>query len=97
MGGDMLLEATLGDSSLHGGFDAARQERVGGDEFARSASGGKEPGRMTMGAPVGAEQGEQRRGEGKVAVLAAFAVLTMDDHASAVDLGNTEVDAFATA
>ena len=97
MDGDMFLEATLGDSSLHGGLDTARQERVGGDELARPASGGKEPGGMTMSKPVGAEQGEQGRGERDEAVLAALAVLDMDDHASTVDLGDAQVDAFTEA
>ena len=78
MDGDMLLEATLADSRLHSGLDTARQERVGGEELVRPASGRKEPGRMPMGAPVGAEEGEQGRGERDEAVLAAFALLDMD-------------------
>ncbi len=93
----MFLEAALSDSHLHGGLDAARQEGMGGDELVWPESGGKEPGRMVMGEPVGAEQGEQGRREWDVAVLATFAVLDMDDHASTVDLGNAQVDAFAEA
>jgi hypothetical protein len=97
MDGDMLLKATLGDSSLHGGLDTARQEWVGGDELVRPASGGKEPGGMAMGEPVGAKKGEQGRRERDVAVLAAFAVLDVDHHASTVDLGDAQVDSFAEA
>ncbi len=90
MDGDMLLEATLGDGSVHGGLDTPRQERVGGDELVRPASSRKEPGGMPVGAPVGAEQREEGRREWDIAVLAAFAVLDMDDHARTVDLGNTQ-------
>src|ERR671932_2786657 len=97
MDGDMLLEATLADSRLHSGLDTARQERVGGEELVRPASGGKEPGRVTIGEPVGAEEGEQGRGERDEAVLAAFARLDMDHHARTVDLGDAQVDAFAEA
>ncbi len=97
MDGDMLLEATLGDRRLHGGLNAARQERVGGEALTRPAPGRKEPGGMPMGAPVGAEEGEQGRREGDVAVLTAFARLDMDDHAGTVDLGDAQVDAFAEA
>ena len=93
----MLVKATLGDSSLHDGLDTARQERVGGDELVRPASGGKEPGGMAMGEPVGAKKGEQGRRERDVAVLAAFAILDVDDHASTVDLGDAQVDTFAEA
>jgi hypothetical protein len=66
---------------------------MGGDELVRPESGGKEPGGMAMGAPVGAEQGEQGRRERDEAVLAAFALLNMDHHASTVDLGDAQEDA----
>ena len=50
--------------------------------------GGKEPGRVTMGFPVGAEQSEGLFGQGDVAVFGALPAVDMDLEALAVDIGD---------
>src|SRR5687768_1689843 len=94
---DMFVEAALGDSCLQSRLYAAGQERVRGDIFVEPASSRKQPDGMPVSAPVGAQQAEQRRRERNIAVLGALAALDVDQHAGAVDLRNTQLDAFAEA
>lgn len=57
-------------------------------------SGGKEPGGMTMGFPVGTEQHEGLGGQGDVAVFGAFTTMDMDLEALAVDVRDLQGEGF---
>src|SRR5881628_3342644 len=56
--------------------------------------GGKEPGGVTMGFPVGAEQRESRGGQGDVAVFGALAAVDMDLEALAIDVRDLQGEGF---
>ena len=54
---------------------------------------GKEPGRVAMGVPGGAEQGQRFFGEGD-AVFGALAAVDMDLETRAIDVGDLEDEGF---
>ena len=56
--------------------------------------GGKEPGGVTMGFPVGAEQREGLCGQGDVPVFGALAAVDMDLEALAIDVGDLQGEGF---
>jgi hypothetical protein len=56
--------------------------------------GGKEPGGVAMGFPIGAEQCQGLFGEGNVAVFGALAAVDMDLEARAIDVGDLEEKSF---
>jgi len=58
------------------------------------AGGGKEPGGVTMGFPVGAEQREGIGGQEDVAVFSALAAVDMDLEALAIDVGDLKEEGF---
>ena len=55
--------------------------------------GGKEPGGVTMGFPVGAEQREGICGQGDVPVFGALATMDMDLEALAIDVRDLQGEA----
>ena len=59
-----------------------------------SPGGGKEPGGVTMGGPVGAEQREGLGGQGDVPVFGALAAVDMDLEALAIDVRDLEEESF---
>ena len=56
--------------------------------------GGKEPGLVAMGFPVGAQQREGLFGQGDVPVFGALAAVDMDLEALAIDVGDLEGEGF---
>ena len=62
--------------------------------FGIAPCGGKEPGRVTGGFPVDAEQSERIFGEGDVAVFGALAAVDMDLEARAIDVRDLQGEGF---
>jgi hypothetical protein len=60
-----------------------------------AGSGGKQPDRIAMGAPLAAKQGKGARGQRNVTILEALAATHLQLHAGAIDPADLEVDAFA--
>ena len=60
-------------------------------------SAGKQPDRVAMGAPVGAQEGQGAWRQGDGAILVAFATANVQLHARAVDLRDLEAHAFEQA
>src|SRR6266542_7013139 len=60
-------------------------------------SAGEQPDRVTVEAPVGAQQGQGAWRQGDGAVLVAFAAANMQLHARAVNLGDLQPHAFEQA
>jgi hypothetical protein len=56
--------------------------------------GGKEPGFVTMGFPVGSQQSQRICGQGDVTVLGALASVDMDLEALAVNIGDLQGEGF---
>jgi hypothetical protein len=56
--------------------------------------GGKEPGEVAVGFPVGAEQCQCIGGQGDVPVFGALAAVDMDPEALAIDVGDLKVQGF---
>ena len=60
--------------------------------FLITAGGGKEPGLVAMGFPVGSQHSEGLLGQGDGAVLGAFSSVDMDLEALAIEVGDLEVE-----
>jgi hypothetical protein len=56
--------------------------------------GGKEPGRVAMGFPVSAEQGQCLFGQGNIPVFGALAAVDMDLETWAIDVGDLQEEGF---
>jgi hypothetical protein len=80
-------EGTLDTGATHGG---SRRRAV----FLIAPGGGKEPGRVPMGFPGGAEQSESLFGQGDVTVFGALAAVDMALEALAIDVGHLEGEGF---
>jgi hypothetical protein len=80
-------EGALDTGPTHGG---GRRRTV----LVIAPGGGKEPGRVTMGFPGGAEQSERIFRPGDVAVLGAFAAVDMDLEALAIDVRDLQGEGF---
>ena len=62
--------------------------------FLIAPSGGKEPGLVTVGFPVGAKQSQGICGQGDVTVFGALAAVDMDLEALAIDVGDLQGEGF---
>jgi hypothetical protein len=72
-------EGALDTGATHGGSRCRPLDVI-------APGGGKEPGRMTMGFPVGTEQHEGIGGQGDVPVFGALAPMDMDLEALTIDV-----------
>jgi len=81
------------ESTLEGG--AAHRLGRGGSAQAAVTFGGKKEGWMAMGFPLLAQEEQGALGQGDVAIAIAFARADMQEHASGIDVGNLEAQAFA--
>ena len=80
-------------STLKGG--AGHRRGGGGSAQAAVAFGGKKEGRMAVGFPDLAQKEQGALGQGDVAVAIAFTRADMQEHASGINVGNLEAQAFA--
>src|SRR2546427_10425487 len=80
-------EGALDTGPTHGG---GRRRTV----FLIPPGGGKEPGFVTMGFPVGAQQSQRIFGQGDVTVLGALSSVDMDLEALAVNIGDLKGEGF---
>ena len=80
-------EGTLDTGAPHGG---GRRRTLGGIP----PGGGKEPGGVTVGFPVGAEQREGLCGQGDVPVFGALPAMHMDWEALAINVSDLEGEGF---
>jgi hypothetical protein len=80
-------EGTLNTGPTHG-------RGCGGTLLVIPPGGGKEPGGMTVGFPVGTEQSQRICGEGHVTVLGAFPAVDMDLEALAINVRHLQVQGF---
>ena len=80
-------------STLKGG--AGHRRGGGGSAQAAVAFGGKKKGRMAVGFPDLAQKEQGALGQGDVAVAIAFTRADMQEHASGINVGNLETQAFA--
>lgn len=81
------------ESPLEGG--AAHRLGGGGSAQAAVTFGGKKEGWMAVSFPLLAQEQQGALGQGDVAVAIAFARADMQEHASGIDVGNLEAQAFA--
>ena len=82
-----FAEGALDTGATHGG---GRRRTLG----VIPPGGGKEPGGVTMGFPVGAEQYEGLGGQGDVPVFGALATMDMDLEALTIDVRDLEEEGF---
>ena len=82
-----FAEGALDTGATHGG---GRRRTLG----VIAPGGGKEPGRVPMGFPVGAEQSQGICGQGDVPVFGALAAVDMDLEALAIDVGDLQGEGF---
>src|SRR6266851_8215501 len=80
-------EGALDTGATHGG---GRRRTLG----VIAPSGGKEPGGVTMGFPVGAEQSQRLGGQGHVTVLGTLAAVDMDLEALAINIRDLQGEGF---
>src|SRR5215813_5991557 len=106
MGGVGMQQGMDGDAHLsdpgpvfgdtEGALDTGATHRVGGQRalLLIAPGGGKEPGLVTVGFPVGAEQSERIFGQGDVAVLGTLTAMDMALQALPVNIGDLKGKGF---
>jgi hypothetical protein len=89
-------QAKLLDGGVEGMLEATRAHRCGsaGALAARWPAGRKQPDRVPVRDPMGAEHDERTGRQGHVPILIALASLDVELHTSTVDLGDLELDTF---
>ena len=92
-----LFNAAGGEGQPKSPLEGGVAQGLGGGGSAQAAGtfAGEQEGRMAVGFPELAQEEQGALGQGNVAVAIAFARADMQEHASGINVGNLEAQAFA--